>query len=94
MSGYYVWAVVPDDKEKKSDFMSKFIKTPESKTLKVVRKDIKISDDIDNNWIVESGLNASDDIVVAGVQKVNVEGQTVSVISAEEYAKKQQKAGK
>lgn len=99
MSGYYVWAVEPaQKKEQKSDFisqmMSKMIKMPEKESLQVVRKDIKISDDIDNNWIVESGLTANDKIIVAGVQQVALEGQSVSVISAEEYAKKQQKAGK
>ncbi len=95
MSGYYVWAVVPDtDKKKSGGLMAKIFKVPEVESLKVVRKDIKITDDIDNNWIVESGLEPTDKIVVSGVQSITAEGQKVSVITAEEYAKKQQKAGK
>ncbi len=95
MSGYYVWAVVPDKGEKKkADFLDKIFKTPKDQGLKVVRKDIKISDDVGNNWIVESGLDVNDDIVVAGVQSITTEDQKVSIISAEKYAKKQQKAGK
>lgn len=42
---------------------------------KAVKKDIKVSDDIDNNWIVEDGLNATDTIVVSGIQNVAAEGQ-------------------
>lgn len=42
---------------------------------KAVKKDIKVSDDIDNNWIVENGLNAADTIVVSGIQNVSAEGQ-------------------
>ena len=42
---------------------------------KAVKKDIKISDDIDNNWIVENGLNTTDTIVVSGIQNVSAEGQ-------------------
>ena len=82
MSGYYVWAV--DKTKNKHD-----------KTLTVIRKDIKISDAIDNNWIVESGLNKSDEIVVLGIQQVKAAGQKVTAISQKEYEKKQSKsAGK
>lgn len=42
---------------------------------KAVKKDIKVSDDIDNNWIVEDGLNSGDTIVVSGIQNVAAEGQ-------------------
>ena len=42
---------------------------------KAVRKDIKVSDDINNNWIVEDGLKKSDIIVVSGIQNVAAEGQ-------------------
>ena len=42
---------------------------------KAVKKDIKVSDDIYNNWIVENGLNATDTIVVSGIQNVSAEGQ-------------------
>lgn len=77
MSGYYVWAVVPD-KEGKS-----------KGSLKVVRKDIKVSDSIDNHWIVESGLDKNDRIVVAGIQNIMVEGQKVKIIDKKAYDKKQ-----
>ena len=42
---------------------------------KAVKKDIKVSDDIDNNWVVEDGLNSGDTIVVSGIQNVAAEGQ-------------------
>lgn len=46
---------------------------------KSVRKDIKVSDDINNNWIVEDGLNKSDVIVVSGIQNVAAEGQKLKI---------------
>ena len=46
---------------------------------KAVKKDIKISDDIDNNWIVENGLNTTDTIVVSGIQNVSAEGQKLKI---------------
>jgi hypothetical protein len=58
------------------------------KQIREIRKDIKVSDDVNNNWIVEEGLSFSDDVVVAGVQSVTIEGQQVKVIDAETYAKK------
>ena len=48
---------------------------------KAVRKDIKVSDDINNNWIVEDGLNKSDVIVVSGFQNVAAEGQKLKIIT-------------
>ena len=48
---------------------------------KAVRKDIKVSDDINNNWIVEDGLNKSDVIVVSGIQNVAAEGQKLKTVS-------------
>ena len=62
------------------------------KTLTVERRDIKISDAIDNNWIVESGLKDTDSIVVSGIQQVKSAGQKVTAISQKEYEKKQSKA--
>ena len=52
-----------------------------------VRKDIKVSDAIDNNWIVESGLKKDDIIVVSGIQSINNEGQNLKIIDNEEYIK-------
>ena len=60
---------------------------------KAVRKDIKVSDDIDNNWVVDSGLDKSDQVIVSGIQNIAMQGQKVKVIDAETYAKKE-KAGK
>ena len=48
---------------------------------KAVRKDKKVSDDINNNWIVEDGLNKSDVIVVSGIQNVAAEGQKLKIIT-------------
>lgn len=77
MSGYYVWTVKDSD---------------DGKTMSVVRKDIKISDAIDNNWIVESGLDKNDKIIVSGIQQVKSEGQKVKGITQEQYDKKQAKS--
>lgn len=60
---------------------------------KAVRKDIKVSDDINNNWVVDSGLDKSDQVIVSGIQNIAMQGQKVKVIDAEIYAKKE-KAGK
>lgn len=59
---------------------------------KSVRKDIKVSDDVVNkNWIVKEGLTLNDEIVVAGIQNITMEGQKVKILSAEEYAKRESK---
>lgn len=58
---------------------------------KSVRRDIKVSDTIDTNWIVTEGLDLKDTIVVAGIQNITSDGQKLKVISNEEYAKKGKK---
>lgn len=60
---------------------------------KAVRKDIKVSDAVNNNWIVDSGLKGKDNLVVAGIQNVTAAGQKVKILDADEYSKKE-KAGK
>ncbi len=60
---------------------------------KSVKKDIKVSDNINNNWVVDSGLDSSDKVIIAGIQNVTTAGQKVKIIDAETYNKKQ-KAGK
>ena len=75
----------------KGDAMSGYYVWAIDKNNSVVRKDIKVSDEIDNHWIVESGLNKKDKIVVAGVQNILNEGQKVKIISKKEYEKKQEK---
>ncbi len=78
----------------KGDAMSGYYVWAIDKDNQVKRKDIKVSDAIDNNWIVESGLNPDDQIVVAGVQNISQEGQKVKIITKEEYDKKQKKEDK
>ena len=75
----------------KGDAMSGYYVWAVDKNNKVVRKDIEVSDAIDNSWIVEKGLSSDDTIVISGVQSIFQEGQKVKIITAEEYAKKQEK---
>lgn len=51
---------------------------------KAVKKNIKVSDVVDNNWIVDSGLNLSDTIVVTGIQNISAEGQKLKLINKSE----------
>lgn len=44
---------------------------------KAVKKDIKVNQNIDNNWIVESGLDENDEVVVKGIQDIYKSGQKV-----------------
>jgi len=44
---------------------------------KTVKKDIKVSQNIDNSWIVESGLDENDDVAVKGIQDIYKSGQEV-----------------
>ena len=55
---------------------------------KVVKKDIKVSQNIDNNWLVESGLDENDDVVVKGIQDIYKSGQKVK---ATPYVKEKNK---
>lgn len=57
------------------------------KDNKAVRKDIKVSESINNNWVVESGLDAEDIVVVAGIQNINADGQNLKIIDNDEYIK-------
>lgn len=47
---------------------------------KAVRKNIKVSDDINTNWIVEDGIGLDDTIVVSGIQNISVEGQKLKTV--------------
>ena len=84
MSGYYVWTLKPDNEKNDNS------KNSPKKAI-VERKDIKVADVIDNNWIVTDGLDEKDNVVVAGVQNVIAENQKVKVMDEETYNKKQQK---
>lgn len=55
---------------------------------KAVRKDIEVSSDINNNWIVEKGLTKEDTIVISGIQNIASEGQKLKPIDATEYFQK------
>lgn len=74
----------------KGDAMSGYYVWVIDKDNTVKRKDIKVSDEIDNNWIVESGLSKDDKVVVSGIQNITSEGQKVKIITKEEYQKKQE----
>ena len=54
---------------------------------KAVRRDIKVADSINNNWIVTDGLNFDDVVVVSGIQNIAAEGQKLKIIDNEEYQK-------
>lgn len=47
---------------------------------KAVRKNITVSDDVNNNWVVTSGLTLSDKVVVNGIQNISAEGQKLKLI--------------
>ncbi len=51
---------------------------------KAVKKNIKVSDVIDNNWIVEGGLDLSDTIVISGIQNIAAEGQKLKPVKKTE----------
>ena len=55
---------------------------------KAVRKDIKVSDVINNNWIIEDDLSLSDVIVVSGIQSIAVEGQKLKTVNNADYQAK------
>ena len=44
---------------------------------KAQRKNIKVSQEINKNWIVEEGLDATDNIVAKGIQSIRMPGQVV-----------------
>ena len=50
---------------------------------KAVKKNIKVTDNINNNWVVTSGLNLSDNVVVAGIQNIAAEGQKLKIVEKE-----------
>lgn len=53
------------------------------KDNKAVKTNIKVSDDIENNWVVDSGLNMNDTVVVSGTQNIAAEGQKLKIIKKE-----------
>ncbi len=47
---------------------------------KAVKKEIKVSEDIKNNWVVESGIDLQDKVVVSGIQSIMAEGQKLKIV--------------
>lgn len=59
---------------------------------KAVKRDIVVNDNYENNWIVESGLNYDDVVVMKGIQDIYKTGQPVKtkkVVSDEKQEKKE-----
>lgn len=58
---------------------------------KAIKRDIVVNDNYENNWIVESGLNYDDVVVMKGIQDIYKTGQPVKTkkaVSAEKQDKK------
>ena len=53
----------------------------------VSRKNIKVSDEIDKNWVVEDGLTDNDVIVGKGLQSIRMPGQKVKPVPLEDETK-------
>lgn len=47
---------------------------------KAVKRNIKVTENINNNWVVTSGLNLSDQVVVSGIQNISAEGQKLKIV--------------
>ena len=54
------------------------------KDNKAVKTNIEVSDDIDNNWVVDSGLSLDDTVVVSGTQNIATEGQKLKIVQKNE----------
>ncbi len=61
------------------------------KDNQTIRKDIKVSSDVNNYWVVDEGLDEADDVIVSGIQSIVSEGQKVSIVDIDQYNKSQQK---
>ena len=59
---------------------------------KAVRKDIKVSDNINNNWVVNEGLLLSDKVVISGIQSIMSEGQKLKIIEKSQNTENTKKA--
>ena len=58
---------------------------------KTVKKDIVVKESIDNNWIVESGLDYSDVVIMKGIQDIYKSGQAVKTEPYNESASQNDK---
>ena len=59
---------------------------------KAVRKDIKVSDNINNNWVVNEGLLLSDKVVISGIQSIMSGGQKLKIIEKSQNTENTKKA--
>lgn len=57
---------------------------------KAVKRDVVVNKNIDNNWVVEDGLDFNDIIITKGIQNVYKTGQPVNVTNSEEIKPKEQ----
>ena len=57
---------------------------------KAVKKNIVVEQNINNNWVVESGLDYTDDVVVKGIQDIYQSGQP---LKAKQYKPEDNKEG-
>ena len=55
---------------------------------KAVKKNIKVSENINNNWVVNNGLNLYDMVVVSGIQNISSEGQKLKIIDKTKKSEK------
>lgn len=53
---------------------------------KAVKKIIKVTENINNNWVVKSGLNLTDVVVVSGIQNISAEGQKLKIIEKQKQS--------
>ena len=51
---------------------------------KTVKKDIVVNQNVDNNWIVESGLDYDDEVIMTGIQNIYQSGQKVKTVPYKE----------
>jgi len=54
---------------------------------KTVKKDIVVNENYENNWIVESGLDWDDVVIMSGIQNIYKSGQDVKPIPYKENSK-------
>ena len=59
---------------------------------KTVKKDIVVNESIDNNWVVESGLDYTDEVIMEGIQEIFKSGQEVKTTPYDMNGSKEEKS--
>ena len=59
---------------------------------KAVKKDIVVNESIDNNWVVESGLDINDEVIMEGIQEIYKSGQEVKTTPYDINSAKEEKS--